>query len=107
MKSEEARGINTQVQSSHILHVGPEHYVPVSKVIAILSMDTLPVKRLYNRAKDEANLIDVTHGKRSRSLVLLSNGAVVGSPVKAATLAKRFNDCHAIKEGGSSGLSDN
>lgn len=87
----------------YMVNVGPNHYVLANQVVAILDMGTLPVKRIYEQAKKDGRLIDVTHGKKTKTLLMMRNGLVVCSALRSRTLAKRFNqirvDCDSTEGG--------
>jgi len=74
-----------------LINVGFGNTVSVSKILAIVSNESSPVKRDVNNAKEKFVLIDSTHGRKTRSVIYLDNGHIVLSAVQHETLAKRFN----------------
>jgi len=74
-----------------IIHIGFENFVPKEKISMILQIDSRPVNRLITNANKEQKLIDASHGKKRKSVILTTDGYVVLSHIAAKTLAKRFN----------------
>jgi regulator of extracellular matrix RemA (YlzA/DUF370 family) len=64
--------------------------VAVDKVVAIISPDSAPAKRLKDEARDSGRLVDVTHGAPTRSFIITTATQVFLSNVTVATLAERF-----------------
>ena len=70
--------------------------VAVDKVVAIISPDSAPAKRLKDEARESGRLVDMTHGGKTRSFIITTANQVFLSNVNVATLARRFKG-----EGGS------
>lgn len=83
-----------------LLNIGFGNSVVSSRVVAIVSPSSSPMKRLREEAKDEQRLIDATQGRRTRSIVITDSNHVVLSAVQAETIAQRFNSDVLAKEGG-------
>jgi regulator of extracellular matrix RemA (YlzA/DUF370 family) len=83
-----------------LLNIGFGNSVVSSRVVAIVSPSSSPMKRLREEAKDEQRLIDATQGRRTRSIVITDSNHVVLSAVQAETIAQRFNSDVLLKEGG-------
>lgn len=79
-----------------VLNIGFGNTVIANRVIAIVSPNSAPMKRLKDEAKDDHRLVDVTHGRRTRSIVLLDSNHVFLSAIQAETLSQRFA---MVKEG--------
>jgi regulator of extracellular matrix RemA (YlzA/DUF370 family) len=65
------------------------NHVAVDKVVAIVSPDSAPAKRLKDQAREAGRLVDVTHGGPTRSLIITTANQVILSNVTVTTLAKR------------------
>lgn len=72
-----------------MIGVGYGNYVAADKIVAIVSSDSSPVKRLVREAKSSGSLIDATAGHKTRSVIVLSNGSVMISANLPETLADR------------------
>lgn len=74
----------------NLLNVGFGSSIVAEEVIAILSPNSAPMRRLKDEAKDEQRLIDATHGRRTRSIVITKTNHLVLSSIQSETLAQRF-----------------
>ena len=75
-----------------VLNVGYGNYVATSRVLAILNAGSAPIKRLREDAKEQGKLLDVSQGRRTRSIVVIDEGLVLLSAVITDTLAQRYED---------------
>jgi regulator of extracellular matrix RemA (YlzA/DUF370 family) len=62
----------------------------VDKVVAIVSPNSAPAKRLKDEARDSGRLVDITQGGKTRSIIITTANQVFLSNVTVGTLAKRF-----------------
>lgn len=74
-----------------VLPIGYDNFVPINKVAMILQVDSRPVRSMISNARDREKLIDATHGKKTKAVIVTSDGYVVLSAVKPKTLADRFS----------------
>ena len=65
-------------------------YVNPARVLAVVGIDSSPVQKLMRAAKAEGLVIDATHGRRTRSVIVLGTGHVLLSILAPETLAARF-----------------
>ena len=70
--------------------VGMGDFVNPRRVLAVVRIDSSPAQRLVRSAKAEGLVIDATHGRRTKSVVVLDTGHVVVSILAPETLAARF-----------------
>ena len=75
---------------NELLKIGYSNYVPVNKIMSIISPDSAPVRRLVKIAKKDGNVIDATHGRKTKSVIVLENKQLVLSAVNTDKLAERF-----------------
>ncbi len=73
-----------------LLNVGFGSTVVAERVVAIVSPNSAPMKRLKDEAKDEKRLVDATHGRRTRSIIIMDSNHVVLSAIQAETISQRF-----------------
>jgi len=66
--------------------------VAVDRIVALVSPDSAPVKRLIQDAKDEGRTIDVTCGRRTRAVIITDSEHVILSAIQAETIANRLDD---------------
>jgi hypothetical protein len=83
-----------------LLNIGFGSSVVADRVVAIVSPNTAPMKRLKDDAKEEKRLVDATHGRRTRSIIVLDSNHVVLSAIQSETISQRFA---ALNESDSAG----
>jgi len=73
-----------------LLNIGFGSTVVADRVVAILSPNSAPMKRLKDEAREEKRLIDATHGRRTRSIVITDSNHVILSAIQAETVSQRY-----------------
>lgn len=84
---------------SKLLNVGFGNVVVASRVVAIISPSSAPMKRLREEAERSGKLIDATQGRRTRSIIITDTGHVVLSAVQGETIAQRLDGGPLDQEG--------
>lgn len=74
------------------INVGHGSYLMASRIVAILESGALPMKRLREAAAEEQKLIDVTAGRKTRSLILTDCGFVILSALNPKALNERMTE---------------
>ena len=74
------------------INVGFGNMVAAERVVALASPDSAPVKRLIQDAKDDGRAIDVTCGRRTRSVIITDSEHVILSATQTETIANRLDD---------------
>ena len=74
----------------NLLNIGFGNTVVAERVVAIVSPNSAPMKRLKDEAKDEKRLIDATHGRRTRSIIIMDSNHIVLSAIQAETISQRY-----------------
>ena len=74
------------------INVGFGNMVAADRVIALASPDSAPVKRLVQDAKDDGRSIDVTCGRRTRSVIITDSEHVILSAIQTETITNRLLD---------------
>jgi regulator of extracellular matrix RemA (YlzA/DUF370 family) len=75
-----------------LLNVGFDNAVSAERIVAILSADTAPMKRLREAAERAHKLVDATNGRRTRAVIVTDSDHVVLSSLQPETVAQRFHD---------------
>ncbi len=73
-----------------LLNIGYGHVVAASRVVAILTPGSAPMKRLRDEARKSSRLVDATQGKRTRSIIVTDSNHVILSAFVADTIAQRL-----------------
>ena len=89
---------------SRLIHIGFGNIVNVEKIIAIVSPDSAPVRRLVSQAKNDGRTIDATQGRRTRSVIVMENDRIVLSAllpetIRGRAVTGRDPEENAIEEG--------
>ncbi len=73
-----------------LLNIGFGNTVMVERVVAVVNTGSSPARKLKENAKNEGRLIDVTEGRRTRSIVILDSNHVILSSVQSDTISQRL-----------------
>lgn len=73
-----------------LLNLGFGSTVVAERVVTILAPNSSPMKRLKDEAREERRLIDATHGRKTRAMVVTDSNHVILSAIQAETLSQRF-----------------
>lgn len=74
------------------INIGFGNMVAAERVVAIVSPDSAPVKRLIQDGKDAGRIIDVTCGRRTRAVLIADSDHIILSAVQTETISNRLND---------------
>lgn len=72
-----------------LIHIGFGNIVNTAKIIAVVSPDAAPIKRLVQNAKEKGMAIDATQGRKTKSVLVMENSQVVLSALLPETIAGR------------------
>ena len=75
-----------------LINIGIGNMVSASRLVAIVSPESAPIKRIMQDAKEQGTLIDATYGRRTRAVILTDSDHVILSALQPETVANRFND---------------
>jgi regulator of extracellular matrix RemA (YlzA/DUF370 family) len=74
------------------INIGFGNMVAADRIITIVSPDSAPVKRLIQDAKDAGRTIDVSCGRRTRSVIITDSDHVILSAIQSETIANRLDN---------------
>lgn len=72
-----------------LINIGFGNIVSSNRIIAIVSPESAPIKRIIQEAKDSKMAIDATYGRRTRSVIIMDSGHIILSAVQPETVAGR------------------
>ena len=75
-----------------LVNIGFGNIVSANRIIAIVSPESAPIKRIIQEARDRGMLIDATYGRRTRAVIITDSDHVVLSAVQPETVAHRLDD---------------
>lgn len=74
-----------------LINIGFGNIVLANRIIAIVSPDSAPIKRMVQEAKDSGNAVDATYGRRTRAVIIMDSGHIILSAVQPETVAGRLD----------------
>ena len=75
---------------SHFINIGYGNIVAVDRIVAIVTADSAPIKRLIVEAREKSELIDATQGRKTRGVIITDNHQVILSALQPDTMASRL-----------------
>ena len=75
--------------STELVHIGFDNIIAVNRVVAMLSPIQQPTKRLIQEARNKGVLIDATHARKAKTVVIMDTGHIVLAAISAETIAKK------------------
>ena len=75
-----------------LINIGFGNMVSANRLVAIVSPESAPIKRIITDARERGSLIDATYGRRTRAVISTDSDHVILSAVQPETVANRLND---------------
>lgn len=75
-----------------LINIGFGNMVSANRLVAIVSPESAPIKRVIQEARDKGRLIDATYGRRTRAVIITDSEHVILSAVQPETVAHRLSD---------------
>ena len=86
---------------SKFVNIGFGNIVNADKIVAIVSPDAAPVKRMVQSAKESGKIIDATQGRRTKAVMVTEDGYIVLSALQPDTIGRRLqSDKNSMEEKG-------
>lgn len=79
---------------AELLHVGFGDYVSAGRILTVMRPGSVPIRRLIEEAERKGQLLDVTHGRRTKAIVLLDSGHLMLVALQPETIANRLTTMH-------------
>ena len=76
---------------SKLINVGFGNAVNSEKIVAVVSPEAAPIKRMVQKAREENHLVDATVGRRTKAVIFTREGLVILSALQPETISRRFN----------------
>jgi regulator of extracellular matrix RemA (YlzA/DUF370 family) len=76
------------------VHVGFGGIVAANRILAILDPNSQPVRRMVRRAKKEGMAIDMTYGRKTRTVIILDTGHIVAAAIQPETIVGRLRQSY-------------
>ena len=72
-----------------LINIGYGNVVSGNRMVAIVKLESAPIKRVIQDAKDRCQLIDATYGRKTRAVIIMDSGHVVLSAILPNTMSNR------------------
>lgn len=74
-----------------LINIGFGNIVSANRMVAIVSPESAPIKRIIQEARERGMLIDATYGRRTRAVIVTDSDHIILSAVQPETVAHRLN----------------
>jgi len=75
-----------------LINIGFGNIVSANRLVAIVSPESAPIKRIIQEARDRGMLVDATYGRRTRAVIITDSDHIILSAVQPETVAHRLSD---------------
>ena len=75
-----------------LINIGFGNMISAGRLVAVVSPESAPIKRMVQEARDRGILIDATYGRRTRAVLIMDNDHIVLSALQPETIANRLSD---------------
>ena len=75
-----------------LVNIGFGSSVNTDRIIAVVSPDSAPIKRIVQECKEKGTLIDASHGRKTKSVILMDSDHTILSYLQPETLSHRINE---------------
>ena len=73
-----------------LVNIGFGNMVSVSRIVAVVSPESAPIKRIINDGREKGRVIDATYGRRTRAVIIADSGHIILSAIQPETVAGRI-----------------
>jgi len=74
-----------------LVNIGFGNIVSAQRIVAIVSPESAPIKRMVQEAKDNKTAVDATYGRRTRAVLIMDSGHIILSAVQPETVGSRID----------------
>ena len=81
-----------------LINIGFGNIISANRLVAIVSHESAPIKRIIQDARDRGTLVDATYGRRTRAVIIMDSDHIILSAVQPATVAHRLDENAVVDE---------
>ncbi len=81
-----------------LINIGFGNIISANRLVAIVSPDSAPIKRIIQEARDKGMLIDATYGRRTRAVIITDSDHIILSAIQPETVANRLSKDNVLEE---------
>ena len=75
-----------------LVNIGFGNLVAVDRIVAVVSPESAPIKRIVQEGKEKGTLIDATHGRRTRAVIITDSDHIILSYLQSETVLGRIRE---------------
>ncbi len=83
-----------------LVNIGFGNIVNANRIVAVVSPESAPIKRLIQDARDRDELVDATYGRRTRAVIVTDSNCIILSAVQPETVSNRLTSSKGITDVG-------
>lgn len=76
-----------------LVNIGFGNMISANRVIAVVSPESAPIKRVVREAEDKGLLVNATYGRRTRAVIVMDSEHIILSATQPETISQRLTDC--------------
>ena len=81
-----------------LINIGFGNMINANRLVAVVSPESAPVKRMIQESREKGNLIDATHGRRTRAVLITDSDHVILTYLQSETVAGRLNEDGEVQD---------
>jgi len=85
-------GVRRVYMKVNLINIGFGNIVAANRVIAVVSPESAPIKRIIQEARESGMLIDATYGRRTRAVIITDSDHVILSAIQPETVSHRMDN---------------
>lgn len=81
-----------------LVNIGSGNMVSAERIISVVTPESAPIKRIIGDAKERGTLIDATHGRKTKTVIITDSGHIILTYIPFDKLANRISDSEIVFE---------
>ncbi len=81
-----------------LINIGFGNMASAARIVAVVSPESAPIKRIIREAEDKGMMINATYGRRTRAVLITDSGHIILSALQPETLSKRLDETEELTE---------
>ncbi len=81
-----------------LVNIGSGNMVSAERIVSVVTPESAPIKRIIGDAKERGTLIDATHGRKTKTVIIVDSGHIILTYVPYDKLASRISDSAVVFE---------
>ena len=96
VRTSDAKAVQAGSPIPQLLNIGYGNLVIASRIVAVVSPQSAPMRRLREEASERGKLVDATHGRRTRSILVTDSDHLILSAINPETIASRLRPDESV-----------